>query len=283
MLAIAGVLLGLLLPAVQMARDAAARAACAANCRQLALAAHQHAAGFGERFPDGCQLVTPPAPDDEAVRQGISWLTVLLPYIEQEHLFRSALDAHRADPSTDGGAHTLAARTVVPVFLCPGEGRRVEGTDFDNTWALKSYSGIAGTGRRANDGIFHRFFTVRVTDVTDGTSNTVMIGERPPGPGGMWGAWYARWGSSVCPLNQIQSASGYESPPVAATNCIPVFQALAPGRIDNYCDLSHFWSLHRGGANFAFADGSVRFLTYGASSVLPALATRAGGEPVPDF
>lgn len=55
----------------------------------------------------------------------------------------------------------------------------------------------------------------------------------------------------------------------------------SPGRVNNNCDLFHFWSLHPGGANFAFADGSVRFLSYSAASVVPALATRAGGETVP--
>lgn len=84
-------------------------------------------------------------------------------------------------------------------------------------------------------------------------------------------------------MTQIQSASGFEPLPILATNCVPVFKPLAPGRADNHCDVIYFWSLHRGGANFTFADGSVRFLTYGASSVLPALATRAGGELLPPF
>jgi prepilin-type processing-associated H-X9-DG protein len=55
---------------------------------------------------------------------------------------------------------------------------------------------------------------------------------------------------------------------------------FGPGRFDNPCDSYHFWSLHLGGANFAFCDGSVRFLSYAAAPLLPALATRAGGESV---
>jgi prepilin-type processing-associated H-X9-DG protein len=56
-----------------------------------------------------------------------------------------------------------------------------------------------------------------------------------------------------------------------------------PGNLSNPCDRYHFWSLHSGGANFAFADGSVRFLAYSAKDVLPALATRDGGETITDF
>lgn len=58
---------------------------------------------------------------------------------------------------------------------------------------------------------------------------------------------------------------------------------FGPGRTDNPCDRWHFWSLHPGGANFAFADGSVRFMPYGAKAIMPALATRDGGEIIPDF
>jgi prepilin-type processing-associated H-X9-DG protein len=277
-LGIIAVLLGLLLPAIQSARDAAARAACASNTRQLALAIHQFSLLSGGVLPNGCQPKPILDGHDPTYRpQGYSWLTLILPYLEQEALFQAAALAHQTDPDYNGSpAHYPVSQTIVSVFLCPSEGRRIGGHAYN--YALKSYLGIAGTDDRSNDGVFHPALDVRFTDITDGTSNTVMIGERPPGPDGLRGAWYARWGSAVCPLSQIQSASGFEMPPAEASNCIPAFQALAPGRPDNMCDVAQLWSLHRGGAHFAFADGSVRFLTYGASSILPALATRAGGE-----
>jgi prepilin-type processing-associated H-X9-DG protein len=59
--------------------------------------------------------------------------------------------------------------------------------------------------------------------------------------------------------------------------CVTAQRRYGPGRLDNPCDRYHFWSLHSGGGNWLFADGSVRFLTYTAGSILPALATRAGG------
>ncbi len=66
-------------------------------------------------------------------------------------------------------------------------------------------------------------------------------------------------------------------------NCADGPYAFGPGDLKQHCDAFHYWSLHTGGANFAFADGSVHFLRYSATAVLPALATRAGGETVGDF
>ena len=106
-----------------------------------------------------------------------------------------------------------------------------------------------------------------------------MIGERPPGPKGDPGAWYAAWGHGVCPLSQILAA-GKIAPSLDGVDCPPSLSPLRPGRLEDPCHTKHFWSLHAGGANFAFADGSVRFLAYRQSEILPALATRAGGEVV---
>ena len=281
-LAILGVLIGLLLPAVQAVREAAARAGCWSNLRQLALAAHQHEATFGS-LPSGCKYVGPPNYTTTPEVASLSWLTLLLPYVEQEPLYKAAMQAHRDDPSANDSAHTAVALTVVPVFLCPAEGRRLSDPEQGDKWALKTYTGVAGTGFRADDGIFHFDLDLRLTDISDGTSSTVMIGERPPGPRGYGGAWYGMSGACVCAANQVHAASGYEPPPGNARNCVPVYSAFAPGRIDNDCDLSHFWGQHRRGANFAFADGSVRFLAYEAAPLMPALATRAGGEALPPF
>jgi prepilin-type processing-associated H-X9-DG protein len=68
--------------------------------------------------------------------------------------------------------------------------------------------------------------------------------------------------------------------PVTRGSCAPGSYPFAPGDLRNQCDMFHFWSLHDGGAHFLFADGSVSFLTYGAAPILPALASRAGGESI---
>ena len=68
--------------------------------------------------------------------------------------------------------------------------------------------------------------------------------------------------------------------PIVAGSCSPGIYSYGAGNFSNQCDMFHFWSPHPGGANFLFADGSVRFVSYGAAPIMPALASRAGGEAV---
>lgn len=67
--------------------------------------------------------------------------------------------------------------------------------------------------------------------------------------------------------------------PVTAGSCAPGSYPFGPGSLSNQCDMFHFWTLHAGGAHFLFGDGGVRFVNYDAAALLPALASRAGGEP----
>lgn len=123
---------------------------------------------------------------------------------------------------------------------------------------------------------------MRFTDITDGTSNTLLVGERPPSKDLWYGWWYAGFGAGGNGTADMVLGVRENIPPGDAfiPDCGGLPARFAPGRIDNMCDAFHYWSLHSGGANFLFADGSVRFLAYSADAVLPALATRAGGEVV---
>jgi prepilin-type N-terminal cleavage/methylation domain-containing protein/prepilin-type processing-associated H-X9-DG protein len=276
-LAIIGILLGLTVPAILRVRDAAARAGCASNLRQLAMGVHLFADSQGQ-LPQGCAY-PPPRPTPDFSREvGLSWHTSILPYVEQDALWSMAWQAQLEKPGGNSVLHAAVREKAIPVFLCPSEGRKTGGGWQGVVWGLTSYQGVAGTSVYRNDGIFHRNFTVRFADITDGTSNTLMIGERPPGPRGMFGAWYSDWGYTTCKLSTILPAGTVNSWDPGGCRIIP--GPLRPGRLDDPCDVVHFWSLHLSGANFAFADGSVRFLPYSASKVLPALATRAGGEVV---
>jgi prepilin-type N-terminal cleavage/methylation domain-containing protein/prepilin-type processing-associated H-X9-DG protein len=283
-LAIIGVLAALALAAIQRSRSAALRAGCAAKMRQLALAVMTYEA-HEQHLPVGCGYPFLNNPGDVTWQSGMSWQTSILPYIEQQDLWYAAWSAQQQDPSAYSDANLAVADTVVPLFLCPADGRSTGSYGSGPSWALTSYVGVAGTGVDSDNGMFHPNLNVRFADVTHGTSNTLLIGERPAGPDGVFGGWYAAWGfSSLCRSAQILPASSYPPwipPPPYASGCNTVtFAPLQPGNLANGCDVNHFWSLHPGGANFAFVDGSVHFIPYKAAAVLPALAARNGSEPV---
>jgi prepilin-type processing-associated H-X9-DG protein len=285
-LGIGALLISLLLAAVQQARVAAARVACQSNLRQIALAVHAYS-DTHQHLPIGCDYRSNVSfPPPHAFSPGISWHTSILPWVEQEALWRLAEQAHRDDPYGLSAEHAALQVKVVPAYLCPSETRKLDGYGERNVWALTSYLGVAGTGRREENGLFHPYLAVRMSEITDGTSTTLLLGERPPGPNGMFSSWYAAWGDCVCVLTQILSTdeSTWLPGPPGTRHCPQEYSPLRPGRIDEPCDLTHFWSLHGGGANFAFADGSVRWISDRSANLLPLLSTRAGGEVVPaDF
>jgi prepilin-type N-terminal cleavage/methylation domain-containing protein/prepilin-type processing-associated H-X9-DG protein len=274
-----GVLLAIAVPAVQRIRDVGARVKCASNLRQLALAIHLYSDVRNE-LPQGCNYPFRPSPLQLVGQVGLSWQTSILPYIEQGEVWRLAWQAQQQDPRGHSELHAqVRIRSIAP-FLCPTESRQLGGYTEHFRWALTTYLGVAGTGVRRNDGMFHPNYSVHFADIRDGASHTLMIGERPPGPKGMDGAWYAGWGDTVCTVSQILPGRHSGGIPLGAVDCLPSENSLRPGTPDNSCDLTHFWSFHSGGVNFAFADASVRFLRYTQAKILPALATRAGGEIV---
>ena len=132
---------------------------------------------------------------------------------------------------------------------------------------------------------------IRFEQVTDGLSNTLLLGERPPDRDFASGWWYIPNARTNLPEQPVMGViagvpagsrcqvNGYDENRLYG-EWSGVF-VYGPGRPDNPCDATHFWSLHGGGANWTFGDGSVRFLSYSAQPILKALATRAGGEAVP--
>jgi prepilin-type N-terminal cleavage/methylation domain-containing protein/prepilin-type processing-associated H-X9-DG protein len=301
-IAIIGILIALLLPAVQKIREAAARIQCANNLHQLGLAAHNfHDAN--QHFPSGVNLpggpwsvgpggkgTAPPAP---VPGKFISLFEALLPYVEQGNLynqfdFTKNQYANTATPASPGNQ-------IVKTYLCPSDAAPQQVTyvsgGFTNYFAANSYVGNPGIigffqTDMTQDGMFYINSSVTMTGISDGTSNTFMFGERlridpvldsisslganymESHSGWAWTNQYPGWdylGGAELPIN-------YKTPP--GTTSDPNFTVSDP-RFNSY------GSGHTAGANFCFADGSVRFLTQTVPLiVLQQLSTRAGGEVI---
>jgi prepilin-type N-terminal cleavage/methylation domain-containing protein/prepilin-type processing-associated H-X9-DG protein len=280
---IIAILMALLLPAIQKVREAAARTRCTNNLKQLGLALHAYHTD-NEEFPQAYNEYwnfTPPGdqPLSPDPRPRKSWAAMVLPYIEQQNLERE-------------GA-VLSQRKRVHLFLCPSDGRAETlspGGSFKHLgdqFGLTSYLAVEGSRYERGpsstalnlefggppDGVLYRSSRTKIVDIKDGTSNTVMLGERPPSPVPEleWGWW--AWSAYDSALAVTENRS------LIVPDC-PKPSVYSPGSVSNSCNVHHFWSLHPGGAMWLFGDGSVRFLPYPAAPILPALATRAGNESV---
>jgi prepilin-type N-terminal cleavage/methylation domain-containing protein/prepilin-type processing-associated H-X9-DG protein len=281
--AILGALAGLTLPAVQKAREAANRARCQNHLKQIGVALYLYEDAF-HAFPPG--LLDSSSGD---AMPWLSWMGRLLPYIEQDGVYRQAQADYLANPSPDDPTKTpwhAGIRTVVETYTCPSDPRTLEPADLSAAVApgylaaLTAYLGCSGTNRTTQDGMFYLNSQTRLGDVADGTSNTLAAGERPPSPDLTLGRWYAgtgtdHTGTGDVVLGVTELCLGTPAACYAGT---PTPYAFGPGAPEGVCDQFHYWSMHRAGANFLFADASVHFLSYPAASVLPQLATRAAGD-----
>ena len=277
-LAIFAILTALAVCGVQKVRAAATRTTCASNLRQIAIASHHYEANH-RSLPAGCSYPGTNKPNGRSGR-GLSWQTSLLPYLDRHELWSRCWDANTKLPPAPNAVHDQLMAVVVPVFLCPADGRSSGHNQRPNqSWALSDYTGVSGSAASDYNGVLFPGTGVRFVNIRDGSSNTIMIGERPPGPNGNYGAWYASWGTvATCPVVQVTPAGLIGNPPASATGCDRMAPAFSQVNVDDLCSVGHYHSLHVGGANFVFADASVRFLPYSAAKIVPALATRAGGE-----
>jgi prepilin-type N-terminal cleavage/methylation domain-containing protein/prepilin-type processing-associated H-X9-DG protein len=274
-IAIIGVLIGLLIPAVQKVRASAQRVECANHLKQIGLALHNYHGAF-RSLPPGCSYHGGADPDPL-----MSWMTRCLPYLEQESLWNEALSAYSQDKWFENPPHKPILGRVMPIFTCPSDSRTLEPwvfPDFQLQVGLTSYLGVEGRDQVRKDGVLFLDSRIKFADIIDGLSNTLMVGERPPSADGHLGWWYAGSGQSYD--GSADTVLGVRELNVDQTGCPPGPSTFGPGQLDNQCDCLHYWSLHSGGANFLFCDGSVHFIGYDAALLMPALATRNGREPV---
>jgi prepilin-type N-terminal cleavage/methylation domain-containing protein len=342
-IAIIGVLVALLLPAVQAAREAARRMACGNNLKQLALACHNHHDTYN-RFPsahnlrpsyvsgyvsadEGNLAENPPGglhPTTGAPNNGEfwSWLWQIGPFMEQSSI------TDRGDMSPTSGnlwgwwqldplTNKVVIAPVVKSFACPSDVRGAANMqsppynspdDMRYVAALTSYLGVSGrqqyksgvnTATPGQDGIIYVNSKVTFGGITDGSSQTLLIGERPPNNDLQFGwAWCGFGDNGMGQGDVVLGVHERRATPIGGgyagsdpnSTYSDYFRKGSPND-PNDDHHYHFWSLHPGGAQWALADGSVRFIQYAADtqptppnvgtvppSVIEAMSTRRGGE-----
>jgi prepilin-type N-terminal cleavage/methylation domain-containing protein/prepilin-type processing-associated H-X9-DG protein len=276
-IAIISTLIGLLLPAVQKVREAAARLKCDNNLKQIGLALHNYH-DVNRHFPAG--YVSGVAANGSDTGPGWGWATYILPNIEQTGLY-SAL---HLDQPIEAAANAGPRVTPLSIYFCPSDTAPPTSLamNFSASGAAgasicvvasANYVGVFGDSEPGVDGegVFFRNSTIAIKDITDGASSTLLAGERSVKMGP------ATWTGSVTGANMYEPLNG---PQVEDGSGMVLGQARRPPGAPNG-EVNEFSSRHHGGANFVFADGHVAFIPASIDpAIYQALATRAGGEPI---
>ncbi len=300
-IAIIAILIALLLPAVQQAREAARRTQCKNNLKQLGLAFHNYHDVY-LAFPNGSH----PTPTYLGGGYHMGWAVKLFPYIEQANRY-AAMQALSPNPISELGPWRLATAPhngadpiwgPVPGLNCPSSPLGERSPDIVVTVAphivsqgALHYRACSGrvedvanptdpnSHRFANSGIIYPLSKVRIGDITDGTSNTILLGESSSSQG--WSAaMKAGWGGI-----QPWTWGMYwyvDTRRLTVDSKHIEFPINFRGNFGN--NATPYTSTHTGGAQFAMGDGSCRFISENIDlGVLKSLGTRAGGEVVGEF
>jgi len=310
-IAIIAVLVGLLLPAVQKVRESAARAKCQSNLHNLALAVLNYES-TNNQLPPGAQGLVPaatPSATKPAV-MGTSWLVLILPQVEQGALY-SQYNFSDDYNGTIGNNLTNVGSQRVPIYYCPSGAKEVSVNPSELQSNTAHYYAIMGPGAPNSTGLnypvgtqaspptqpstfsppntlsanpsnfsilgmmpyYETFFgtqkgIVQMTDILDGASNTMMVGEL---------SWSLPVGAQSHYISWIR---GNNNGAGAAKNITYPINSMTLLNLTNTNDIN-MGSNHTGGANFAFGDGSVRYLKQNVNlDVYKAMSTIAGREAV---
>jgi prepilin-type N-terminal cleavage/methylation domain-containing protein len=290
-IAIIGVLISLLLPAVQQAREAARRAQCKNNLRQIGLGLHNYVDSNGVLPPGYIGSWAIGDPDKVDRGPGWGWAASLLHYVEQAELYH-AINFDRSIETDDNATSRLR---LLNVYLCPSDphsARTFNVLAEDQSTVITqvagaNYVGMFGTGEVGDnldkgDGAFFRNSRLRTKDFSDGLSRTIVVGERshnisrvtwtgavtdgfsgatPPSEGGTVKTPYDPEPSFIMILGPVGTEDGRRTPN------------------DPDAHNEDYWSNHSGGCLMLMGDGSVQFIQDQIDpKVFQSLATRAGGE-----
>ncbi|MSR32497.1 MAG: DUF1559 domain-containing protein [Gemmataceae bacterium] len=298
-IAIIAILIGLLLPAVQKVREAAARAQCTNNLKQLGVAAHNFISTY-QKLPYGIMRNDGAFPHDDPTNTGKRGMVMhyLLPYIEQESLFKT-WDWLNYNNNVNAGFMTKVVKTLTCPINLPLDAISIPVDPADRKYFIASYYGNAGrrayprnnTGRPSlryplapgnltqnvkGEGLFFRNQAMNFADIKDGTSNTLMFGERhfyDPEYNRRAGDNIEDWGWTWFGGEADAHLGGSVSINFRWTSTTPANNSTFDDRINAY------GSGHTGGANFCMADGAVKFISQALPvATLIALSTREGGE-----
>lgn len=283
-IAIIGVLVALLLPAVQAAREAARRMSCSNNLKQLGIAMHNYHDTLGA-LP--CGWVS---------TNGAGWSALILPQIEQTNLYTS-LDFNATNSWSAAGPNRTACETYIAGFRCPSMAAATK-ENFNNIAGRvpASYRGVASNTADCDDpggsvsgrhmesanleGVLFGDSGVRFADITDGTTNTFMIGES-------WHDSAFSQDSNSCDFWYIGSpqikSNQTEYSEFCGSTGVPMNSRKIATTNGHFKELS-YTSYHPNGAMFCLADGSVRFVAYTINTnTYRALGSRNGGEVSGDY
>jgi prepilin-type processing-associated H-X9-DG protein len=271
-IAIIGALVGLLLPAVQKARAAGQRAQCLNNLRQIGIALHQYH-DARQQLPPGISVQGGQSPQPY-----LGWTARILPYLEQAALWEATEQAFAQDRNFLNVPPHTPQTVAVPTFACASDPRTLSpGAKYNKAFTI--YLGVEGLNQHQKNGVLFLDSRARFAEVTDGAANTLMAGERPPSGDEILGWWYAGYGQDRDgSAEMLLGVNEQLTQPRYFSACTFGPYQFGPGRVDDPCSAFHFWSLHPGGGHFLFVDGSARLLSYSAAPLMPALATRSGGE-----
>lgn len=266
-IAIIGILIALLLPAVQAAREAARRMACSNHLKQLALACHTYHDTHG-RFPPSMIFDA-----DPQLSRYWSWSVQVLPQLELSSLYDQMNLNINGLYSPSAAINEPYVSILLPTMQCPSDphaGLFNDPSLILQTFATTNYLGCRGSKRFpfAGNGVFpERNRAIRIAEVIDGTSSTLLIGERPA------------QASKVSPWWAV--GSGYDNHGLG-DQVMDSSEGLFRGANNSpSADARHWWSFHPGGAEFSLCDGSTRFFSESIDhNTLLHLSTRDRGEPV---